>query len=383
MAIGDISFGRQSKVFVKVESVAGTLVEPVDADMILSTSIPVIKQERETFDDKQITDTRSKLAPIAGRYLAGSWSFSSYIKPSGSLGTAPPEDVLLTGLIGTKTVDAGVDVTYTLASAVPPSYSIWFKDGHTVYMCSGASVDKGTFKIDGKNPGEIDWSGGFMKLLWTGTSTLGAAITDTTSTTVTPVDIDFYNEGSIFTIGTERMKVVTVGASTLTVTRGYGSTTPATHLISTAMTPWLPTGTDSGNIVHGRLGICTLGGADYMVLSTQVTITNGIKYYEEEKNGQDYATEYGVPSARNVEATATVYFRKAEVQRFADALNFDSVALVIPIGSIAGKVVQLNLPQCKTKAPDISGDAERQMAMVFLPYATTSSASDEINIVYK
>lgn len=378
--MGNIALKREAKLFFIPETVTGTLVEPTDAHLILVSDIASPKQDRETFDDEQIRDTRSKLSPVAGRYLAGEWSFTTYLKPSGTAGQAPPEDNLMKGLLGVKATDS-TSVTYSPGGTTPATYSMWYRDGHTVFFCSGCAVNQGVIKIDGKSPGMIDWSGGLMKMLWTGTDTLGAAISDTTSTTVTPSNIELFNVGSIFTVDSERFKVTAKGVSNMTVTRGYGSTTPATHTNGTAMTPWLPTGTESGNIIHGRLGIATLNAVNYTLLSSSITITNNIKYYEDEKNGENYPADFGVPEARDVEGSIQVYFRKGDSIRFADALNFDSMGMVIPLGDTAGYRMRVNLPQFKVKTPNITGDAERVQELTLLPFATTSF-DDEISVVY-
>lgn len=378
--MGDIALARETQVFFIEETVTGTLEEPTASDLVLVIGMPDVSQEREIFPDEQIRNTRSKLSPIAGRYLAGAWAFSTYIKPNGTAGVAPAEDNLLQGLLGTKASDA-TSVTHSPSAADPKSYSMWYKDGHTVMMCSGVTVDKGVFKIDGKEPGKADWSGGMMKRLHTGTDTLSIAITDTTSTTITPTIIKLFSVGSIFTVDTERFKVTAVGSTTLTVTRGYGGSTAATHLIDAATTPWLPTGTESGVIVHGRLGICTLDAVNYTILTSEITITNGIKYYEEEKNALDYADTFGVPEDRIVEGKVTVYYRKGDAARIQDAIDFNTLAFIIPLGNVVGSICTINLPQTKVKAPNVTGDAERIQEMDIMPFATTAY-DDEISIVY-
>jgi hypothetical protein len=382
MPIGDIALAREVQMFIKEEVAAGTLIEPVATDMVLVTGIPNIGQEREQFPDEQKRNTRSMLAPIAGRYLAGSWDFETYIKPNGTAGQVPAEDVLMEGLLGAKATD-GTSVSYSPAAVTvtKKSYSIWFKDGHTVYMCSGCAVGRATFRITGREPGKISWSGGLMKRLHTGADTLGSDISDTTSTEITPSDIKLFSVGSIFTIDSERMKVGTVGASTLTVTRGYGGTTPATHSSGADMTPWLPTGTESGTIVHGRLGICTLDGSNYNILESEVTIDDNVKYYEDEKNEQDYATEFGTPESRTVESRFSVYFRKSDAARLQDNIDFNTLAFTIPIGNVAGSICTIYLNQAKIQSPTISGDAERIQEVRVSPFATTAY-DNEIYVIY-
>jgi hypothetical protein len=385
--MGEVALGREIEIFVKEETVAGTLVEPdtTDADVVLAINTPTIVQERETFDDAQKRNTRSRLTAIAGRYLSGTWSFDSYIRPSGTAGNVPMEDNLVYGLLGTRTVNSGTNVSYTLVGAGTdlPSFSMWFKDGHTVYMCYGSTVNQGVFKVDGRTPGQISWSGGFMKRLWTGRSTLGAAITDTSGTSITVVQGDLFNIGSIIQIGTEVLKVTNVATNTLTVTRGYKSSVAATHLNGVAVSAWWPTANESGfgGPIHGRLGYVKLDGSDYNTLTNEVTMTNGIKYYEEEKNNQDWCTVFGTPEMRSLEARVTCYFRYADAKRFKDAYDWDSMALIVPCGTAAGATCTITLPQNRLKAPATSGDAERIQELTFLPFSS-SSYNDEISITY-
>lgn len=383
----NVALGRELQCFMKYESTAGTLVEPdaTETDVVFPINTPTITQERETFDDEQKRNSRSRLTPIAGRYLSGSWSFDTYIRPSGTAGDVPMEDNLVYGLLGARTVNAGTNVTYTLAGAAVdlPSFSLWFKDGHTVYMCYGATVNQGVFKVDGRTPGQVSWSGGFMKRLWTGESTLGAAITDTSSTSITVADGSRFNADSIIEIDSEIMKVTAVATNTLTVTRGYKSSSAALHDNSTAVYPWWPTADESGygDPVHGRLGYVTLDAANYNTLTNEITITNNIKYYEEEKNSEDWCTVFGTPEMRSLEARTTVYFRAGDAKRFSDSLNWESIALMVPCGDTSGSIFKITLPRNRLRAPAVTGDAERIMELQFLPYSS-SSYNDECTIEY-
>ena len=98
-------------------------------------------------------------------------------------------------------------------------------------------------------------------------------------------------------------------------------------------------------------------------------------------NAQDYASDYGVPVPRMVEGKITLYFRKEDAKRFYDSAEFNSLAFVIPLGSVAGSICTINLPQVKIKAPNNTGEEERIQELDLLPFAT-ASFEDEINIVY-
>jgi len=385
--VGELALGRELECFIKAEATAGTLIEPDSTDCVFAINTPTITQDRETFDDAQKRNTRSRLTAIAGRYLSGTWGFDTYIRPSGTVGVPPMEDKLVKGLLGTRTDSTSTGCTYTLLGTTTDlqSYSMWFKEGHTVMFCTGATVNQGVFKVDGRNPGTVTWSGGFMKRLWTGTATTSAVMTDTTSTTVAVTSPygDLYNIGSVIKINSEVMKVTSVATNTLTVQRGYKTTSAANHTSGATIEPWWPTAYEGlwGGPIHGRLGIVTWDAVNFNTMTNEVTITNNIKYYEEEKNNEDFCQSYGTPESRTLEARVTAYFRKEQAKKLKDAWDFDSAAIVIPCGSTAGSKCTVNLPLNRLKAPAITGDAERIIEMTALPYASVAY-NDEVNIVY-
>ncbi|MBW2037193.1 MAG: hypothetical protein JRI41_06910, partial [Deltaproteobacteria bacterium] len=127
-------------LFVKKETTAGSLVYPSATDAVLAVGAATVGQETEFLDDEQIREERSRRSPIKGRTMAGEWSFTSYIKPSGTKGTPPETDVLWECGLGTKTVNPGVSVVYSLSSGTLPSFSLVRRVGHTVFFCAGCTV---------------------------------------------------------------------------------------------------------------------------------------------------------------------------------------------------------------------------------------------------
>jgi len=136
-----------------------------------------------------------------------------------------------------------------------------------------------------------------------------------------------------------------------------------------------------GDPQHGRLGYVQLESADYNTLTNEITITNNIKYYEEEKNNEDWCTVFGTPEMRSLEAKVTCYFRQSDTQRFKDALDWTSVALEVPCGTAAGSTCTISLPYNKLRAPAVTGDAERIIELTLLPFSS-SAYNDEIEIIY-
>jgi hypothetical protein len=76
-------------------------------------------------------------------------------------------------------------------------------------------------------------------LAWFSGTTLGAAMTDTTSTSVTLTASTNFEEGQIIKVDSEMMLVTDKpAATTLTVVRGWNGSTAATHLISASVYIW-------------------------------------------------------------------------------------------------------------------------------------------------
>lgn len=397
-----IAMGKQIAIMMFEESTLGTMIEPSDASLsngvyITPITAPTFTQERETFDDEQIRDTRSRLTPIAGRYLAGTWSFDTYIKPSGTAGTAPQERLLCKGLLGQQDTSAGSMVVYRCANTLP-SFTMWLKEGHTVQVITGALVNQGVFSVDGRNPGRVSWSGMCLRRIWTGTADLGAAISDTTSTTVRlgagqSDRFNFYSTAySIIQIDNEIMKVTAIpDASTLTVQRAYKGSTAATHSAgSNKVVPYWPSNPQEiGSPVHGRLGFCQWKGGndasavDIPTLTNEITITNNIRIYEEEKINEDWPSDYGLPTPREVTARMTAYFREGQAQRLAEARDFDLLKYYVKCGNTAGSIFWAKMDNVRITAPNTSGDEERIQEINVRPFASSTTANDEVVLIYQ
>jgi hypothetical protein len=114
---------------------------------------------------------------------------------------------------------------------------------------------------------------------YSGPLTLGAAITSTTTTTITvssPGWLATSGAGSVILIDSELMLVTNISGTTITVTRGYQSTTPATHLITAAVYPATEltinsTAASAFFTVGRQIQIGSVGGAEQMVTATSGT----------------------------------------------------------------------------------------------------------------
>jgi hypothetical protein len=92
--------------------------------------------------------------------------------------------------------------------------------------------------------------------------TLATSINDSV-TAVAPTNIGYYQKGMIIQMDSEQMYVSAVGASELTVTRGYAGTSAAAHVNTALLNGIRFLGLANTENAESPLGISTLGEVDY------------------------------------------------------------------------------------------------------------------------
>jgi len=385
------STANEEELFLKKETTEGTLVYPAATDKVLAVGVAATTQEAEFVEDEQIRARRSRLSPIKLRYNPGTWSFTTYVKPSGTPGTAPETDVLFECAFGKKTVDPGVSVVYEFDSSNNlPSFSFWRKVGHTVFAMAGCTVNVAEFTVTGSELAQIAWSGEFMKWAITGESKAASTV----SATDTEVQVDdatrYFNTGGRILLGSDDnggngYTITNINYSTNTITFTPAAVSGCS--IGDTIAAWYPTsGTELGTPASGKLGIVTIDGTNAIILSSTITLTNNIKYYTDEKNGQLYPAVYGAPGFRDVTGTITLYFYKNTTGYFYRS-DYAGVspgiqdALLVPAGAVTGKRMKLSCPQIEYKTPTISGDEEVMMELPFTAVGT-STGDDEFSVTF-
>lgn len=380
------AYANEEECFAIVESVCGTLKKPGADDRMYTVGPVSFKQSQDFLDDEQIRASASMLAPIKGLKRPGDWNFNTYVKPSGSPGTAPEHDVLFQCAMGTKTVNAGTSVVYTLANQLD-SFSLWVKKGHTVYAFRGCGVEQPEVGVNGEEVAGIGWSGKYMEQLWAGT----CYANDTCNIAKATIQLRVpaaqrYVEGMYVNVGTDtnggagyRLTDVNYTNDTITI-----SPTLATNQgANPEITPWLPTASaEVGAEVHGKQGIVTVGGKNAVILSARVTLKNNLKYYDMEKNNTWTAERFGRPGRRAVDGELEMFYLTEGPSYFYRAEYEVSDALVIPIGNVAGYIMNISIPYARYETPEISGDEE---FIENVPFKAIASASlnDELAITFQ
>jgi hypothetical protein len=382
----DLAYSNQEQCFVETEVTCGTLKKPTSSGRIFTVGPVDFGQERELLEDAQIRAAASQMPGIRARLLTGDFSFTTYVKPSGSAGTVPEAGKLLAAAFGKETVTPGSKVEYTLEDQLD-SLSIWFKKGHTVFALRGATIESVNFTVKGDEIAQMKFSGKFMERLWAGE----APANDTCN--IGKSTIQMASKGSLrfcagmyVAVGTDDnsgggylLTNVNYTNDTITISPTLGTS----QGVNPTIYPWLPTAAaEVGEPVHGKLGIVTVGGRNMVVLSAELTLTNNIKYYDNEKNDAWTAERFGRPGKRNVEGTISAFFLKEGAGYFYKADYHQMDALIIPAGNVSGKILELSIPYAEYKAPKISGTEEFIQELSFRGVAS-ASLNDELKATFK
>ncbi len=390
-ATGTIACGRNVRAFAVKENAMGVIQVPLVANMIVCNVAELKAPNNNYEEDKGLRGSRSIFNRYQTTIPGGTFKLQHYLRPSGSAGVAPEGSDVLESVFGAKTINSGVDVRYTPA-LTKPSFTLYVKDDHTVYVGAGCVGDKFSAKKDNKSILESSVEGKCMSVIWTGTGALGEAISTTPAAGseewFTVDDVKKWCVGSHIIIDSEQMQVTgtywegTTGgtAGKIKLKRGHNSSTVATHANAAQILPWLPTGTETGSPLAARLGTLTIDAASLLFLDIDFNFDDAVTMNEEEVTGTITPTDY-YEGDRKVTGKLSVFYRRTDNKWLADARKQTRKAVVVNIGTAAGKQVGISMPYCEFDIPEITQDKQAQkLGMAYQAFA--SAGNDESTLIF-
>jgi len=364
-----IAIGRNTRVFAKKETAIGTIIIPAAADMIVVNSAELQVPDPGFVDDGAARMSRSGFFRYVTNTPGAPFKLQHYVRPSGAAGSVPEAAPVFESAYGKQTIVGSTSVAYDPLDT-QPSFTLYVKQDHTVYVAAGCVVDKFTLKKDNKSLLEASEDGKALSVIWTGTGALGEAI----STAPAPGteewflvdDVKKWCVGSHILIDTEQILITgtfwegTAGGSAgkIKMKRGHNASSVATHLNAAAITPWLPTGTETGAPVVSRTGTLTIDAAAIPFLDVDYNLENGIAQNEDEVPTDPTVTtptDY-FEGDRKVSGKLSIYHRKTDAKWFADARKQVRKAMVVTFGTVAGKIITVTNGYCEFDMPKKSAD---------------------------
>ena len=342
-----IARALQQTIFAVKEITKGTPVYPTAAgEKIIGAGYVDINQQPTYSDSEEINNTLDLLERFQDQIGAGSFSVSSYFRPSGTAGTAPMGDVLFESLMGVSTNDAGVSESYTQATT-KPSFTLWCKQGHTVFFGAGACCETGKMNFTTKGGATMTFGGGFLQMGWAGTDAVSGAVSASTSVTVVDgkkFTADTYVKIAVDDNSGAGYKIVSVTGNVLTMADSITCDDAA------VITGYLPTFAAVGTPLENRAATITFDAVTTPMKSMSLDINSPVAWQTDEISATDYATDY-VEDRRNIKVSIDMLFRENDLDLFFDGLNNTKTAIVAIIGSVAGSIVTINLPYTELEVP--------------------------------
>ncbi len=373
---------RETEVFVKKETIFGTLALPAATDALRVTAVPTAPQPESFSESEELVNSRSK--PDRARDLtpAANFDLKLYSRPSGAAGTPPQEDVLLECALGQKTINAGVSVVYEPA-VILPSFSLCWKEGHTRFFAAGCKVGKLSFDFAAKGYLNLGFSGMAQKVLFAGTS---ETVADSTTELIKLASGGalLFLAGAYVQVGSDDntgagylITAVDVDNDTITISPALSSAPAA----GVEVKGFLPTPSWSGVKVEARTGQVTLDGAALAIMSASGSLDNGLTQDDGELTSDSYVSDIDA-AMRAASGQLKCRYRREYTSFFSRARRQVQGAIVMQAGESAGAQVKWELPQAEMNTPAPSGDSVWRELTVDLVGLPTTGLEDEFKVSY-
>lgn len=358
----NIAIARNQKILAVKESTRGTLAFPAtdgSAVEIVAAGAGEMNQNPNFSNSNEIRNTRDVLDRFVDARPAGSWSFPTYMRPSGTAGDVPQDDILYESWFGSKTVNAGTSVAYTQA-LTKPSFSLWMLRDHTCFFAKGCVANQFNPTVNNQGGVTQNWSGGFMWLGWVGTDTVASdSAADDTITVNEPKKFCVGGRIQNTTTGEdnsgEGYEITAVDYTTGEITLGTALTTAWST--DDVIAPFLPSTTTVGEPLANRLTTIDIGSdTSKKIQSMSLTLNDAASFIEDEITTEGHPTDY-LETERDLRGSIDLYFRKADLAYFRDGFEDTELDVSINFGNTAGAQAVLNMPQTSIEVPTVSTNA--------------------------
>lgn len=372
--------------FLVAETTFGTAAFPsagTEAIMLREDGLGFPSQPTAHARAGELMDTASVTSLLRQLREAGAVELGTYLRPSGSAGTAPMEAPLLKAFCGveaSETVAASTSVTYAL-NKDKDSYTLWYSlpDG-TVVFAAGLTVHGLRLHQDKDGFVMADWSAAFKQLGWSAATTLNGALAGG-ETDITVADGDLLEVGARVAVGTSTGHSVTaVSGDTVTVSPSVtGAQSDGADVTPTS----LPTATITGAPLDARAKV-ELNGTAITWTAWELSLGEGVRYFSEvpaDPASADLPAGYGRESARKVVGKIDYLARPSTLARLRSAATDKSLAIDFSHASAGSRLV-VTCAQGRYNVPELANDRPVVAGSLTYDGKASSSLEDEAVFVY-
>jgi hypothetical protein len=374
----DYSYGREEMVFVKPESVFGTLLHPAGTD-----AIKVLKADfgftQERVDLPEKGSSRSIIKRVTRRKKVD-WSIEKYLLPSGTAGTKPDDSDLWKALFGSETTPSST-VLYQLLAEPALSLSLFHDFGpHREAIC-GAVPTKWGLKWGGGDEPKVTFGGEAKDHYLCGSDVLAAEVTSSASIVVT--DARRFAVGMLVKVGTE----TNGGAGFLIDTITYATNTivlhsAVTHQLATAAVIPLPyTPTTTGSVIPIIVGTVKFGSTTIYITGGSFDVDQKIKMRNDEF-GSAVARGYRQPEFRDVRCSLDLYFESGAAAWLNAAKLFTPQDIEVVLGDTSGYKVRIDANQVEFDIPKAAVPESDETTITLAGKCLGSTGEDELTVTF-
>ena len=145
--------------------------------------------------------------------------------------------------------------------------------------------------------------------------------------------------------------------------------------------PSVPSVTDSGTPIAGRLGTAQHGTQTLPLLSSELTLNNNVEFMGGEKTASVYPERFG-NGGRTVDVSVDVRWDANATRFFSLHRTHDKSDVKIPAGATAGSIVELLAKNVALDFPNVNDDTIRALTIGGAAFAS-NSLDDELKLTFK
>jgi len=232
-------------------------------------------------------------------------------------------------------VDTGGETTILVGDCIT------FAEDATVYFVETSDITAGEGDITIASPG------------LTGSLADGVAMTITGNRLITVVDGQKFTAG-----GRVRIAADNNSKAGYTISSVSGNVLSMAEAVTCANAAVIAgyldeTLTAGGSPLESKSTTITFDAVATNLKSLSLTISSPVVYQVDEITTSGYPEAY-IEDTRNIEGSADLLFRENDMGLFYDGLNNVSVAAVITLGTAAGSICTIGLPQTELEVPSVT-----------------------------
>lgn len=398
----------EQKIYIKEETVRGTMVVPANTDFIFHRAggSHNFSQPVRSSDHKSGRHHTS----IIKEKTSTEWSLPTYVSIDETLGAAadtqidPAMRVLLKSMLGRETTGP---LTYSAADDPSTSFSFFEIGDQFAKQSPGNFVESLTMNFPGDGDASFDFAGMGKTQYMCG---IGQSTTNNTGGNTVTLQAGegerFFVGGIVMLIegdGTTKSAdtplgsprtvtaiagdVVTVDGVALGDADGSGGAGTEIYLVYYDPSETGTEATAINNPVTGLSGSVSIVGLSNVdcVRSATITLANNHKLYNDCYGEEGLSNKLFAPNGRlTVELSLVLIMNKDLVGFINSQRNFEGENITIVLGAAAGRRMQVDIPKAIFSVPEVSVPESEIIEVTFTGncYQSALDAADEITVQF-